>query len=344
MLIKTICRMQRKLCVGLSIMVLCIAALLSGCGKAQDTAQSGQPATQPGNIEMNDTGAPSDSGPFWLISVSDTKNFDYAIPAGGGAIGMTATLSFIAWKQGGDDMFGEYEGRALVALDMDLSKAGTGGVSYTGSVMDDSISDNITFEILPFTQNSAKIEGEDIDLASLIDFAGQADILADAYTISQQAWKALADGQVKLNINGSFGDGEKLPQGFTLKAGEDTVLISVGDLEAAYGLEAFAGTITSADTQTDALDWFRDKVMTRMEERLSAAEESAGQQMPAAGEAGSAGTESQFGLTVDSEGREGMDTNGDGILEMYYGEDGEVWCDFDGDGQYEIAGKDGSDR
>lgn len=50
----------------------------------------------------------------------------------------------------------------------------------------------------------------------------------------------------------------------------------------------------------------------------------------------STGFESQSGFTVDSQGREGMDTNGDGTLEMYFGEDGEVWTDFDGDGKYEI--------
>jgi len=118
-----------------------------------------------------------------------------------------------------------------------------------------------------------------------------------------------------------------------------TVLISAGDLAAAYGLEAFSGTITKADTPTDARSWFRDNVLTRMEERLSLSEQSAGQQEPAP-DSGEAAVQS--GLMVDSEGREGMDTNGDGRLDIYYGEDGKVWADFDGDGKYEIAGADGS--
>lgn len=98
-------------------------------------------------------------------------------------------------------MFGRYEGRALVALDMGLSQAGTGGVSYSGGVLEDSISESITFEMLPLEQNAVKVEGEDIDLAPLADFVGQAEILADEHTISQQAWKTLADGQVKLDIS-----------------------------------------------------------------------------------------------------------------------------------------------
>ncbi|NCC66627.1 MAG: hypothetical protein EOM14_00335 [Clostridia bacterium] len=258
---------HRRLCVVLIIMLLCTSALLTGCGGAQKTAKSGQLDAQ---SKKGGASASSDSGPYWLIMVSDTKNFYYSIPSGSGAvIDMTATLYFIAWKKGGEDMFGQYEGRALVALDMDLSNAGTGGVSFMGGVMEDSISDNITFEILPFSQNTAKVEGEDIDLAPLADFVGQAEIITDEHTISQQAWKALADGQVKLDVNSGFGDGEKVPQGFTLKAGKDTVLISVGDLATAYGLEAFSGTITSSGTQTDALPWFQDKIMTRMEDRLS---------------------------------------------------------------------------
>lgn len=331
----------RRHCAGLIAFLLC-ASVLTGCGgTAQNAPQNHQSSTA--QVEKESADDTLAAGPYWQIEVSDTKNFSYAIPGGnGGAIDMTATLYFIAWKQGGKDMFGRYEGRALVALDMGLSQAGTGGVSYSGGVLEDSISESITFEMLPLEQNAVKVEGEDIDLAPLADFVGQAEILADEHTISQQAWKTLADGQVKLDINGSFGDGEKVPQGFTLKAREDTVLISVGDLASAYGLEAFSGTMTSADTQTDTLAWFRDKVMTRMEERLSLSEQPAGQQISTAGVESSAGFESQNEFTVDSEGREGMDTNGDGRLEIYYGEDGEVWVDFDGNGEYEIAGSDGS--
>lgn len=307
--------------------IVVIALTLSGC---EDTAQKAPEKEQP-----------SASGPNWLIEVSDTKGFSYSVPNGnGGAIDMTATLYFIAWKEGGEEMFGRYEGRALVALDMDLSHAGSGSAAFAGGVMEDSISDNISFELLPAQQEAVTADGEDIDLAPLVKQIAQADIITDEYTISQQNWQALADGEVKLDVNGGFGDGEKYPQGFTLKAGEDSVLISVGDLAAAYQLEAFPGTITKSDTPTDALTRFRDKVMSRMEERMSFADQSAGQ--PAA-EAGS-GNAGQSGFTVDSEGREGIDTNGDGRFELYIGEDGNAWADFDGDGKYEIAGEDGVDH
>jgi hypothetical protein len=326
------------------LIILAISVLtLSGCGGATQKAPHNQ---QPNTVqaEQESVDETHAAGPYWQIEVSDTNNFSYAVPGGnGGAIDMTATLYFIAWKQGGEDVFGQYEGRAMVALDMDLSKAGTGGVSYSGGVLEDSISESITFEMLPFDQNAIKVEGEDVDLATLADFVGQAEIITDEHTISQQAWKALADGQVKLDVNSSFGDGEKEPQGFTLKAGEDTVLISVGDLATAYGLDAFSGMITSSDTQIDALAWFREKVMTRMEERLALSEQSASQQMPTADFDSSAGFESQNGFTVDSEGREGIDTNGDGRLEIYYGEDGEVCTDFDGDGKYDITESEYSD-
>lgn len=317
------------------------ALTLSGCGgAAQKTMESGQPGVA--QAEQNATGTALAQGPYWLIEVSDTKNFTYQVPNGnGGSVDMTATLHFIAWKQGGMEVFGQYEGRALVAFDLDLSKAGAGGLTYSGGVMDDSISDNISFELFPMQQEKVTVEGEDIELVPLIKLIGQAEILTDEYTISQQSWKALADGQIKLNVNGGFGDGTKNPQGFGLKAGEDTILISVSDFTAAYQLEAFSGTITKADAPTDARSWFRDKVMTRMEERLSSLpEQSSGPQLP---EAVPDDAVAQSGLTVDSNGREGMDTNGDGRLEIYFGEDGKLWADFDGDGKYEIAGEDGSD-
>ncbi|MEA4912671.1 MAG: hypothetical protein VB092_08705 [Oscillospiraceae bacterium] len=317
------------------------ALTLSGCGStAQKAPESVQPSAAQEEKEAADEAL--SSGPYWRIEASDTKNFTYTIPNGnGGAIDMTATLHFIAWKAGGEEMFGQYEGRALVAFDMDLSKAGTGGVTVMGGAMDDSISDNISFELIPAQQEAVPAEGEDIELAPLAKFIGQAEIITDEYTISQQNWKALADGQIKLDVNGSFGDGAKNAQGFVLKAGEDTVLISVGDFAAAYNLDAFRGTISKTEAGEDPRSWFRDKVMSRMEERLSSSSQSGDQQPP---EAGSGHADAQQGFTVDSEGREGIDTNGDGRLEMYFDEDGNVYSDFDGDGKYEAADTGGVDH
>ena len=310
--------------------------MLSGCGSvAQKALESSQPSVARAEKEAADEALAS--GPYWLIETSDTKNFTYTIPNGnGGSIDMGVTLHFIAWKPGGEEMFGQYEGRALVTFDMDLSKAGTGGVTVMGGAMDDSISDNISFELIPAQQEAATAKDEDIELVPLEKFIGRAEIITDEYTISQQNWKALADGQVKLDVNGSIGDGAKNAQGFVLKAGENTVLISVGDFVAAYNLDAFRGTISKTEAGADPRSWFRDKVMSRMEERLSSSNQSDGQQPP---EAGPSDAAAQSSLTVDSEDREGMDTNGDGRLDIYFGEDGNVWADFDGDGKYEIAGE-----
>lgn len=317
------------------------ALALSGCnGVAQKGLGNGQP-----NAAQEETEAAEEaltSGSYWLIEVSDTKNFTYTIPNGnGGSIDMRITLYFIAWKQGGEEMFGQYEGRALVAFDMDLSKAGTGGATFMGSAMDDSISENISFELIPAQQESVTVKDEDIDLAPLVKFIGQAEIMTDEYTISQQNWKALADGQVKLDVSGSFGDGARNTQGFALKSGENTVLLSINDFVAAHNMDAFQGTITKTEPGADPRSWFQDKVMSRMEERLSSSNQSVDTPPP---EAGSGNTSAQEGLTVDSEGREGMDTNGDGRLEIYFGEDGHVWADFDGDGKYEIVGEEGADH
>ncbi len=263
----------RRCCAGLITLALC-AAVLTGCGSAA-RIKSRNEQSSVAQAEKEAADEPRASDPYWLIKVSDTKNFSYAIPNGnGGTIYMTATLHFIAWKKGGEEMFGQYEGRALVALNMDLSQVGAGGISYAGGVMDDSFSDNISFELIPAQQEAVTAKSEDIDLAPLAKFTGQAEIITEEYTISQQNWKALADGQVKLDVNGSFGDGSKNSQGLSLKAGENSILVSVGDLTAAYQLEAFLGTITKGNIPPDALSWFRDKVMSRMEERLSLSEQS----------------------------------------------------------------------
>lgn len=317
------------------------ALALPGCGgAAQKAPASGQPSATQSENEMEISPL---SGPYWRIEVSETKNLTYTIPNGNGeAVEMTVTLYFIAWKAGGEGMFGTYEGRAMVAFDMDLSKAGSGGVTYMGGAMEDSISDNISFELIPALQEAVSTKDEEIDLAPLTKFRGQAEIMTDEYSISQQDWKALADGQIKLDVSGGFGDGTRNAQGFVLKVGEDTVLISVGDFAAAYNLGAFRGVISKADGGEDPCSWFRDKVMSRMEERQSFSNQPGDQQPPP--EADSGDTADQSGVTVDPQGREGMDTNGDGKLEIYFGEDGKVYADFDGDGKYEVAGEDGVDH
>lgn len=331
--------MKRRL-LRLSLAGMLLSCLLltacSGGGANRAPESSAPPSTlSPAPAEEDDA-----VQNWWLIEATDSKNFSYAVPSGGGSIEMTATLYFVAWKKGDEKMFGQYEGRALVALDMDLSKAGAGGISFAGGVLEDSISDNISFDLIPTQQDTVTAHVEDIDLAPLVNFVGQAEIMTDEYTISQQNWKALADGEVKLEVNGGFGDGKRIAQGFGLKAGTDTVQITIADFAAAYGLEAFSGTIIKSDTPPDALSGFRDAVMSRMEERLASGQSGS----LATQETGSGEAPPQGGMTKDAQGREGMDTNGDGRLDIYFGEDGEVWADFDGDGNYEIAGADGVDN
>lgn len=320
-------RMRRFFLFSLAAFLL----VLSGCGEAYKSAaepRNSSTATPPGTAK----------NVCWLIEATDTKQFSYSAPSSG-AINITATLYFIAWKVGGPNMLGQYKGRAMVTLDMDLSKAGSGNLICTGGVMDDSICDDISFEMTAAQAESITAQGEDVDLAPLTSFIGQADIITEEYAISQQNWQALADGEVKFDANSSFGDSRKYEQGFTLKAGEQTVLITVGDLAAAYGVEAFSGTITTSASPTDAPARFRDKVMSRMEDRLEAAEQPG---MPTAETV--AGMPPHGGISIDAQGREGMDTNGDGKLEIYFAEDGSVMADFDGDGNYEPAGEDGADH
>jgi len=322
---------KQSICLSSAVAVLS-ALFLTACGseKAQNSPESSNPSSAIASVQQH-TANNDKAQAYWLIESTDSKSFSYPIP-GGGNIEMTATLYFFALKSGGNEMFGQYDGRALVALDMDLSKAKSSGVSYYGGIMEDSISDNISFDLIPAVKTAVSSDGEDIDLAPLADFVGQAEIITDEYTISQQNWKALANGDVKIEVKGDFGDGKRIAQGFGLKAKADTIQITIADFSAAYGLGAFSGTIKKSDSPPDILSKFRDAVLSRMEERLSA-EQSA----PEA----SADTFSQGGMTVDSQGREGFDTNNDGTLDIYLDKDGEVLADFDGDGKYEVAGSEG---
>lgn len=324
--------MRKMFCI---FMVLILT--LCACSNESSKSSTKTPSTNPQGEAQDDSSESEAEVYNWLITTSDTKKTSLNVPSMGKSIDITISLYFVAWKNGGEDMFGEYEGRALIAFDGDMSKLSSGSLSYTGGFMDDNICDNISFEIIPFNQEEIKAVGsEDIELAPLAKFVGQSDFITDEYLINQQTWQALADGEVKLDINSSFSDGEKYPQGFNLKADDSTVIISVPTFTQTYNLDYFRGEIVKTTEEVNPVELFRDAVMTRMEERLAMGEQA--QEQSAAPDVPDESQElPQGGFITDSEGREGFDADGDGQLDMWFDDEGNVWSDFDGDGNFEPA-------
>lgn len=326
----------------LFLFFILILALCACSSKGTTKSPTAKPQDELGNNSSNPNNAanpakPSDSAVYnWLITTSDTKKTALNVPSTGKSIDITVTLYFVAWKNGGEDMFGEYEGRALIAFDGDMSKLSSGGISFTGGFMDDNICENISFELLPYNQETIQADGsEDIDLAPLAKFVGQSEFITDECLINQQTWKALADGEVKLDINSSFSDGEKYPQGFILKADESTVFVSVPTFTQTYNLDYFKGELIKTTDEIEPMEWFRDTVMTRMEERLAMSESQGESSAPDV--ADESQELPQGGYFTDSEGHEGFDLDGDGKLDMWFDDEGNVWSDLDNDGNFEPA-------
>jgi len=318
------------------ILALCAcsskSATESPTAKPQDELRSN--SSDPSNTA--NPAKPSDSAGYnWLITTSDTKRTALNVPSTGKSIDITVTLYFVAWKNGGEDMFGEYEGRALIAFDGDMSKLSSGSLSFTGGFMDDNICENISFEMMPYNQEAIQADGsEEIDLTPLAKFVGQSDFITDEYLINQQTWKALADGEVKLDVNSSFSDGEKYSQGFSLKADDSTVIVSVPTFTQTYNLDYFKGEIIKTTDEINPVELFRDTVVTRMEERLAMGEQSQGEStIPDA--LGESQEFPQGSFISDSQGREGFDLDGDGNLDMWFDDEGNAWSDFDKDGNFE---------
>lgn len=328
--------MRKLFCLFFIIILMLCACSTKGTdsltAKPQD--ELGNNALENDNTQSSDEPSES-SGYNWLITTTDTKKTSFNVPSTGKPIDITVTLYFVAWKNGGEDMFGEYEGRALIAFDGDMSKLTSEGISFTGGFMDDNICDNISFEMMPYKQEVIQTDGtEDIDLAPLAKFVGQSDFITDEYLINQQTWQAMAEGKVKVDANSSFSDGEKYPQGFILKADDSTVMISVPTFTQTYNLDYFKGKIVKTTDEIKPVEWFRDTVMTRMEERLAMCEQSQGNlTAPDAVDESQELTQGSF--ITDSQGHEGFDIDSDGKLDMWFDDEGNVWSDFDKDGNFE---------
>lgn len=325
----------------LSCLFFILLLILCACSAKGADSQTVKPQDEIGYNDPKPDNTPDSpepgesSGYNWLMTASDTKKTALNVPATGKSIDITVTLYFVAWKNGGEDMFGEYEGRALIAFDGDMSNLSSDSLSFTGGFMDDSICENISFVMKPYDQEVVKADdSEDIDLAPLAKFVGQSDFITDEYLINQQTWQALVDGEVKLDVNSSISDGEKYPQGFILKADESTVVISVPTYTQTYNLDYFNGKIIKTTDDINPVEWFRDTVMTRMEERLAMGESQERSTSPDAQNESQELPQGSF--MTDSEGREGFDMDGDGKLDMWFDDEGNVWSDFDKDGNFEL--------
>lgn len=275
----------------------------------------------------------------WLIQVSDSKNGNIPVPMSDKSLNFKCTLYFVAWKNGGEDIYGTYEGRALITFDIDESKLSDKNVSVTGTAMLDSMMD-VNFEILPYDNEEydriKKSGTDDISPAPLSTFTGMSAFTGMHEAVKWETVKAIdkKTGKMVLNVNNGSSDSQKYSIGINILVNNEKVTVDIPTYNSTWKLDFFRGSITKNEAGLNPIDIFRDTLITRMEKKQEvserAKENSKGSdndpEVPS-------GTTSSY--MTDSEGREGFDTNGDGNLDMWMDENGDMRMDLDQNGQWD---------
>jgi len=308
--------------------------LFAGCSKTGIEDRMGGPEI----TATPDIKVPKKDNNTWLIQVTDSKKA--IVPFSGKPLEFTLNFYMVAWKNGGNDVNGNYEGRALVTFDFDYKKLSDKEVSYTGNVFTDNLID-MKFEISPYNSGQfdkiRKAGADELYIAPLGSFNGMSAFLGSVNAAKWEAWQAKdsKSGDILLKVDDSFSDSKKVPIGINLLISGERITVDIPTYNSTWKLSYFNGSIGKNKDGKDPLDIFRDILITRMEQRQETVNNQNVNTNPAAGGEKNNSTGTNGGYLKDSEGHEGFDTNGDGKLDMWVDDDGNVRMDLDKDGKWD---------
>ncbi len=325
----------RKVISILAVLML----VITGCAdkintEPSDTEASSTISKQKIAAENSDE---KSKGYDWIIEVNDSKNGSYAIPMSDKTMNFTVNLYFIAWKNGGNDIYGNYNGRALITFDIDNKSFSDEEINYSGNVLLDSLCDEINFKIAQYNKDEydkiKKTGPEELSLAPLGTFNGMS-IFSPMFIAGR--WGSLKavdkdSGKVVYDENYANQDDEKFPVSINLLTGGDRVTVDIPTYNSVWKLDFFRGSITQNKEGKDPIKLFRDKLLDRIEQNQKFSENKTG------GEQSNSEPPSDVNgkFITDSEGREGFDLDGDGKLDMWMDENDNMRMDLDKDGKWD---------
>jgi hypothetical protein len=314
--------------------------MITACSDMKDSPDpQDKPAAGTAQIEQH-----SAKPKQWLIEVSDTKKGTYQIPSSNKSFDYSATLHLIAWKNGGDDIFGNYTGRWLIHFDVDYAKLSDNAVQFAGNVMVDRLCNEMSFAILPYSAdayaNIRKTMPGTVGVIPLVKMDGMSSFTANETPVKREEWKAIDINSGKLlhTEDTGFASGEKVPVGVNLLTAKDEVTIDIPTYSYVWKLSYFIGKIGKNAAGKDQNELFNSILAAnakKMQQKSSGKSSSAAPGMgkntgvndkDTGADAGNGGS-GNGSYTTDSKGRKGFDTDGDGKADTWYDKDGNMQSD-----------------
>lgn len=305
------------------ISTLCLVSLfLSACGAG------GAPGSQHGaGSAAVQTMAENADRHKWIINVSDSKSSTYTIPVSGKPFDYTVTLNLIAWKNGGDDIFGDYKGKWLITFDTDYSKLSDSDVKFAGGVLVDRLCNDMSFTISPYSSEEyrkiKKALPHSVSVEPLVKYDGMTSFTAEETPVKREAWQAAdaKSGKALFNADFSFSDGELYPVGVNMLTRKDEVVVDIPTYSSVWKLGYFYGGIAENTDGKDPEALFNNILVSRTQKMQG------GNTGSNPGEGGNESGGGAGPYTTDSGGRMGFDTDDDGETDTWYDEDGNMQSD-----------------
>jgi len=226
--------------VAILVLVLVLPVMLISCNIG--TSGSASPNANGNKAEGN-----------WLLKVDQT------IPVKEGDVTVNYTLVLIAWKEGGKNVHGTYEGAAYIGSHLDISPLSKLLVQLSGGFDIDIFANNLNFKIEPFDKIKYSVYGskDKASLAPLVKYESM------ALLTPEMKGGVIINPSVKSKngLQGSYkksGKGEgPVPMKIGIKSGK--VHVSIPSIVG----ETFEGTIT-CDPQINEEEY--QQALKRIEE------------------------------------------------------------------------------
>lgn len=331
-----------KICSFLIISFLIIS--LAGCAAPQESGKV------PGEIpeSQQNSGSPEDQssgqsdekpeGLDWTISVDDAISGKYELPAGGKALEYTITLILAAWKSGGEDVYGRYEGEAYILFEFDESGLSDSDYLYMGGGAFNRRCEKLEFEVEVYDQEKLNRQTiplpDKVSVVPLRNFNAMASFESVWSTILQidETVKGRKSGETFSDIKGEFDEGTSDNMGLCLLIDNGHVTVDIPTYRLTWNCGYFNGTVTSSP------------LGTAKRERLDVPD--AGIINPDAADDGKKEkpTKTDKYINKDPNGLSGYDMNGDGKVDAYIDDDGNLKFDLNFDGVFDDLEDTGEDE
>lgn len=331
------------------LMAALILISLSGCtvslksGKApeeitepeQSSVSSGSPGS-PGDK----TGGPSDEGPEgldWTINVDDTISGKYQLPVGGKAIEYNITLRLAAWKSGGEEVYGSYEGEAYILFEFDESGLSDADYLYMGGGTFNRRCEKLEFEVEVYDReevNQKIIQLPDTNTISIMPLRAY-----NAMASSSSFWSTMLQmnqtvssrksGDTLSQIVGGSGESSSDAMGIDFYIDNEHVTVDIPTYRLTWHCGYFTGTVVSSPLGTVKRERLDMPDVGSVNSDTPGDEE---KETPAQIQPNELGDKY---IENDPSGLSGYDMNGDGKVDAYIGDDGQLNFDLDFDGVFD---------